>query len=231
MSNKKILFLAICLFLFVALAGCKRSFVQDGAQTLVMSNNNLAESDSLDILLGRAKKVNNIRYDIVSKDDQGKDTIKKFWFKDRKMRMEEDQTVSIFNLEDLVMYIYTPSENKAIKTSLGFGQQKEESIIDEATSLDQYKPEVIGNEVIDAKNCLVIQYKWGSTVTKEWLWKKYGLPVKIETDDGKEKTSVIYQSFDFSVIPDNMFELPKDVQITDMSNLPDLKDLNLPKIK
>ncbi|MCX6745245.1 MAG: hypothetical protein NTX82_07030 [Candidatus Parcubacteria bacterium] len=231
MKNKKIIFLLAGLFLLVVLTGCKKTFVQDGSPTLVMGNNNMAESDSLDILLGRAKNVNNIRYDIASKDAEGKAMIQKFWFKDKKMRIEADKTVSIFDQDDQAMYIYTPAENKAIKMSLGLGQQKEKSIIDEAGGIDQYKPEVIGNEVIDGKNCLVIQYKWGSTITKEWLWKKYGLPIKIETDDGKDKTIVIYQNFDFSVIPDNMFELPKDVQITDMSNLPDIKDFNLPEIK
>lgn len=227
--NKKILILIIGLFCLVSLGGCKQTvFVQDGDSKLVMTGNNLAESDSLDTLLGRVKNVSNIRYDIVSGDPK---ITQKFWFKGKMMRMEADNTVSIFNLADQVMYLYTPAENKAIKMSLGLGQQNEESIVDKASNLDQYKLEVIGNEVIDGKNCLVIQYKWGSIATKQWLWKKYGLPVKIETDDGKSKTVVTYENFDFSVIPDNMFELPKDVKITDMSNLPDLKDFNLPEIK
>jgi hypothetical protein len=114
---------------------------------------------------------------------------------------------------------------------LALGQQKEETIIDKTVGLEQYNPEVVGAEVIDGKNCIVIQYKWGSTLTKEWLWKKYGLPVKIETDDGKTKSAVTYENFDFSLIPDNMFELPKDAAITDMSNLPNLKNFKLPEIK
>ncbi len=231
MTNKKFLFLFIGLIMLVVLGGCKRSFVQDGEQTLVMGNSNLAESDSLDILLGRTKNIKNIRYDIVTKDAAGADMIQKFWFRENKMRMEADKAVSIFNQEDQTMYIYTPSANTAVKMSLGLGQQKEKSIIDEADSISQYQPEVIGSEVVDGKNCLVIQYKWGGTTTKEWLWQKYGLPVRIETDDGKVTTVVNYENFDFSVIPDNMFELPKDVQITDMSNLPDLKDFNLPEVK
>lgn len=203
-------------------------YVQDGESKLVMNGNGLAESDSLDMLLRRARTVSNIRYDIVSGEPQ---TIQKFWFKGKKMRMEADKAVSIFNQDDQVVYVYNPAENTAIKMSLGLGQQTQKSIVDEATGLDQYQPEVIGNEVIDNKNCLVIQYKWGSTITKQWLWKKYGLPVKIETDDGKTKTTVTYENFDFGSIPDNMFELPQDVKITDMTNLPDLKDFKLPEIK
>jgi hypothetical protein len=229
---KKILPLIFCLFCLASLNACgKNVYVQDGESKLVMNGNGLAESDSLDVLLGRAKNVSNIRYDISSIDAKGAVTTQKFWFKGKMMRMEADKTVSIFDQENQVMYIYTPAENTAIKMSLGLGQQNQESIIDEAVGLDQYKPEVIGNEVIDGKNCLVIQYKWGSTITKQWLWKKYGLPIKIESDDGKIKTSVTYENLDFSPIPDNMFELPKDVKITDMTNLPDLKDFKLPEIK
>jgi hypothetical protein len=77
----------------------------------------------------------------------------------------------------------------------------------------------------------MIQYRWGSTTTKECIWKKYGLPLKIETNDGKTTAVVTYSSFDFSVIPDNMFELPKDVTITDMSSMPTLNDFILPEIK
>lgn len=227
--TKKILALITCAFCLVSLNACgKTVYVQDGESKLVMNGNGMAESDSLDTLLTRAQNVSNIRYDIVSGEPK---TTQKFWFKGKKMRMEADKTVSIFDQEDQVMYIYTPAENKAIKMSLALGQQTEKSIIDEIASLNNYKPEVIGNEVIEGKNCLVIQYKWGSTITKQWLWKKYGLPVKIETDDGKTKTAVTYENFDFSPIPDNMFELPKDVQITDMTNLPDLKDFKLPEIK
>ena len=226
--RKKIFILTLVTLTLLGLSACKKAYVQDGESNLVMNGTNMAESDSLDILLGRAKNVSNIRYDIVSADAK---TIQKFWFKGKKMRMEAEKTVTIFNQEDQVMYIYTPAENKAIKMSLGLGQQKEESIADQAANLDQYKPEVIGNEVVDGKNCLVIQYKWGSTISKEWLWKKYGLPIKIETTDGKNKTTVTYENFDFSVIPDNMFELPKDVQITDMTNLPNINDFKIPEIK
>jgi outer membrane lipoprotein-sorting protein len=230
--NKKIFFLIICLFCLVSLSACGKSiYVQDGESKLVMNGNGMAESDSLDTLLDRVKNVSNIRYDILSTDAKGTVITQKFWFKDKKMRMEADKTVTIFDQANQSMYIYTPAENTAIKMSLGLGQQTQESIIDEASGLDQYKPEVIGNEVIDGKNCLVIQYKWGGTITKQWLWKKYGLPVKIETDDGKAKSTVTYENFDFSVIPENMFELPVDVKITDMSNLPDLKDFKLPEIK
>lgn len=198
---------------------------------MVMNGNGMAESDSIAELLGRVKNIENIRYDSIMTDALGMNSKQSFWLKGQKMRLETEKTVSIINQEDKVMYIYAPADNKAIKTSLGLGQQKEESIVDTAANLEQYKPEVIGNEVIDGKNCLVIQYQWGSTTTKEWLWKKYGLPVKIETDDGKSKTIVTYENFDFSVIPDNMFELPKDVQISDMSNLPNINDLKLPEIK
>ena len=233
---KTILSLISLLSLSLLLNGCNKVYVQDGEDQLVMNGNNMAETENLNNLLNRAQKVSNISYEVKMIDPKGKITPQQIWLKDKKMRfkttVDSKEIISIFDQDNNFIYIYTPSENKAIKMSLHLGQGTEKSIVDKAADLEQYQPEIIGTETIDNKNCLIIQYKFGGYLTKEWLWKKYGLPIKIEseTPDGKVITS--YENFNFNPIADNMFELPGGIEITDLSSgLPNINGLNLDNIK
>jgi outer membrane lipoprotein-sorting protein len=233
---KIILLIVFLVALLMILNGCNKVYVQDGEHQLVMNGNGMVETEDFKELLSRAQKVSNISYEVKIVEPDGKTIPQQFWLKDKKMRfktiVDSKETISIFDQDNNVIYIYTPSENKALKMSLHLGQDTEKSIIDTAVDLENYQPEIIGNETIDNKNCLIIQYKFGGYLTKEWLWKKYGLPVKIEseTPDGKVITS--YENFNFSPIADNMFELPGGIEITDLSaSLPDINNLNLENIK
>ncbi|OGY41223.1 MAG: hypothetical protein A2Y82_02215 [Candidatus Buchananbacteria bacterium RBG_13_36_9] len=234
--NKKFLSLILCLFCVISLAGCKKNYVQDGEDQLVMNGNNMAETENLNDLLNRAQKVSNISYEVKIIEPDGKTIPQQIWLKDKKMRfkamVDSKETISIFDQDNNFIYIYTPSENKALKMSLHLGQDTEKSIIDTAVALENYQPEIIGKETIDNKNCLIVQYKFGGYLTKEWLWKKYGLPVKIESETPDGKVISSYENFNFNPIADNMFELPGGIEITDLSaSLPDINNLNLENIK
>lgn len=234
MKGTQIIILVICLVVIVVLGGCKKQYVQDGEHELVMRNNALAESEDINELLNRAQKVKNISYDLKTITPANKESKSRFWLKGDLMRFETEadgkKTVTIYDGENNVSYIWDLAANSATKMSMGFGREQVKSITEETAALDKNKIQVTGSEVLDEKNCLVVEYKWGSLTTKAWLWKKYGLPIKIESDDTKEKQTITYENFNFGVIPDKMFQVPDDVALTDLTrmNLSKFNDIKLP---
>ena len=126
------------------------------------------------------------------------------------MTMQGITTVSIIDQDAKTMYTYMPAQNMAMKTSL---DQAQEPAAAEAASMADYNPKTVGTESIDGKTCLVVEYTAEQTTTKMWIWKDRGLPVKMEMTATEGKTTIEYKNYDFSDIPDSMFELPSGVQI------------------
>ena len=126
------------------------------------------------------------------------------------MSMEGITTVSIIDQDAKTMYTYMPAQNMAMKTSY---DQAQESATQEAGSITDFNPKTVGTESIDGKTCLVVEYTDEQSTTKMWIWRDRGLPVKMEMTTTEGKTTIEYKNYDFSDIPDSMFELPSGVQI------------------
>ena len=82
--------------------------------------------------------------------------------------------------------------------------------------MEEYNPVIVGSEVVDGKDCWVVEASAEGVSTKYWIWKEKGFPVKVEVDTAEGKTTMEYKNIDFGNIPDSEFELPAGVQIMEM---------------
>jgi len=145
----------------------------------------------------------------------------KMWWKGEKMRMEGTfegtSMVYLMDMGEQLAYMYFPADNTAMEMDLGEAQESVgESPTEQSESITQYNPVTLGTEVLDGKNCRVIEYTAEAVKTKSWVWIDYGLIIRMEstTDEG---TSVFeLKNIDFGAIADSMFELPAGVQMMEM---------------
>jgi outer membrane lipoprotein-sorting protein len=91
--------------------------------------------------------------------------------------------------------------------------QATKSATEEAESIPNYNPTILGTETIDGKVCLVVEYTVVEAATKAWIWEEHGFPIRVEVTTTEGTTTVEYKNIEFVDIPDSMFELPPGVQI------------------
>lgn len=173
---------------------------------------------TLDEILARGADLPSVKYDQVF-TSTGNPTVNwKAWMEGQKARIEmsaEGQTmVNLINWDTKIMYMYNPAENVAIKMELsGF-----EGIATEASEdILNFNPTIIGTETWDGKVCLVVEYTtvFGEVESKikQWIWKEYGFPIRMETTSGGESAVMECRNIEFGDIPNSMFELPDGVEI------------------
>ncbi len=170
--------------------------------------------DTLSEILGWAQNIPTMKYTVVMTMPGVPATTTTTWVKKNKMRMEMSMqgitTVLLVDQDTKTMYSYMPAQNMAMKMSY---DQASKSATEEAGSIAGYNPKTVGTESIDGKACLVVEFTVEQTTTKMWIWKDRGLPLKTEMTTTTGKTTIEYKNYDFSDIPDSMFDLPSGVQV------------------
>ncbi|MCX6740436.1 MAG: hypothetical protein NTZ49_04385 [Candidatus Parcubacteria bacterium] len=219
---KKYLFLILCLLIVVSLSACKKVYVQDGDSKLVIKTSELTETDKVEELISRAKNIKNIYYDFNVQTENGQVSKGKYWQNKEKIRIEKEKngkkTISISDQENNIFYLYNPENNTADKMILSLGARADATAMDLAAGLEKYNLEIVGKEVVDNINCLLVQYKDGAYLTRVWLWQKYGLPVKVEAETTDGKSITTYEKFNFNRIEDIMFKIPETAEINDLTS-------------
>lgn len=166
-------------------------------------------------ILGRAAGIASVQYDMVITAPGTPTMTQAVWVKKNKMRAEitqQGQTIVVLMDNDaMTMYTYMPAENTAIKMSWS---PTTKSAVDEAQSLSDYNPTILGTETVDGKVCTVVQYTVEGQTVKMWLWQDHGIPIRVEATTAQGTTVMEYKNIQFVDIPDNMFTLPAGVQIT-----------------
>ncbi len=123
----------------------------------------------------------------------------------------------LINMEEKVMYMYSPEENSAIKMSMEGEMGVEDT---PSLGLGDFDPEgaVTGSEDLDGVACWVLETKTKGEdeVVKIWVDKEYGL-LRQGIDEGGETVTFTYSRF--NEVPDSEFELPADVEIIDMAEM------------
>jgi outer membrane lipoprotein-sorting protein len=171
-------------------------------------------------ILGRSAGIASLKYDMVITAAGNPTMTQAIWVKKNKMRTEVTQqgqtTVILMDNDTNTMYTYMPAENMAIEMSW---DPTTKSAVDEAQSLSDYNPTIVGTETIDGKVCTVVQYTVEGQTVKMWLWQDHGLPIRVEATTAQGTTLMEYKNIQFVDIPDNMFTLPADVQIMQISGM------------
>ena len=155
-----------------------------------------------------------MKYDVVVTMPGFPATTTTTWVKKSKMRMEMTvqgiTTIVLVDQDAKTSYTYMPAQNTAMKTNY---DQAQEPAAAEAASMADYNPKNLGTESINGIVCQVFEYNINGNMAKMWFWKDRGLPVKMEMATTEGKIITEYKNYDFSDIPDSMFELPSGVQI------------------
>ena len=131
------------------------------------------------------------------------------WFENNKMRSEmvtEGETViTLTNFDTRTVYIYYPSQNMAMRATY----EPTETALDETEGIEQYNPEIIGTEMLDGKECLVVSYPDGDITVKMWLWKDWGFPLRKEIISSSGTNVFEYKNITFDSVSDDVFKLPE----------------------
>lgn len=223
--NKKILFSFLLLGIIVlAGAGCGGDESQaPGEESAVEQTGETGDSgegaSSLESVLAKAQNLGGYKFDVLVTQANYSDMEYTMWVKEGNIRWEgfaEGQNLTyILNGSDQTAYIHIPSQGAAIKYN--FSAAKEavgKSPSDQASSIAQMNTEILGNEVWDGKDCLVVKNVSSSgDETKWWIWAEYGIPVKtrILSSEGEVIVTEL-RNIEFSV-SDDLFSLPEDVEI------------------
>ena len=182
------------------------------------------ETESLTEVLGKAKGITSLEYDMVATSPGQEAVTVKMWLKGTKMRgegtFEGQEVVYILDMDEQEAYVYIPAQNMAMK--MDFGKVQEtlgESPAEQSESVEEYNPVTIGTEVLDGKSCLVVEYTTETSEVKMWIWTKYGLPIKTESTTTEGTSIVELKNIGLGEISDSIFELPAGVQIMEIPGL------------
>lgn len=169
-------------------------------------------SSSLSDIFAKTSAIKSVKYDMLM-TGLGSSVTQTVWLKGNKMKSEisaeGEKVINIVDLDKKVMYSYMPSQGIAFRTSFDYSSK----YFSPTESIEKYNPVVLGNEIIDGKDCVIVQYSMEGMQIKSWIWKEKGFPIRIETTSGEGKTVIEYKNIEFIEIPDSEFELPAGVQI------------------
>lgn len=210
----------IIIIVVIALVGVGAWVLLGGQEALSPEGEEGVEEEtaSLTEILAKTKDIVSVKYDILATQAGEPTMLIKVWLKAKKLRtemvVEGHRVIYLMDSDEQLAYAYSPEENMAVKMNFADVQEGEEgysAVVDEPESVVSSDSVIVGREVMDGKNCLVIE---NSTKTeKGWIWEEYGLLIRMEltTDEGIDITEI--KNIEFGDIPDSIFELPAGVQV------------------
>jgi hypothetical protein len=200
-------------------AGSKPAATSTTSTTSKPSTTTSSGNDLNDVL-AKVAGIGSVKYDSVITVTGTPPITQKVYLEKTRMRIETNMqgmdTIIMIDTDKKTMYNYIPSQNMAMKMDFS---QAPTPATKEVDGINQYSPQIVGTETLDGKVCLVVQYTSPQGTYKQWIWKDKGFPIKIETTSAAGNSVVENKNIEFGDIPDNLFELPAGVQITDLGSL------------
>ncbi len=141
------------------------------------------------------------------------------WMKDDKIKTESDiQGMTSSTLIDM-------GEGKAYTVVMGMATEIDipsgnNSPVDQAESVMQYSPSVVGSETIDGKECIIAEYTVEGHSTKMWIWEDNGFPLKIESKTAQGTLTIEHKDISFDCADDSVFEIPESSGSFEMPDIP-----------
>lgn len=191
---------------------------QTGGQTQTQTQTN--GGVNLSQLLNSSANYTSVYYEMVTTTPGQASVTMKYWMKGSKYRMDMEDVEGVGTMTEWVFmdeqtaYAYMPIMNVVYRMVY------DTSIVpDSPTSMLDYTPTIIGQEVLDGKNCVIVQYTQAGGTVKAWIWVDTGFPVKMETTSSGVTTTIIFRNFSFNDVSDSVFELPDGVPVLDMGDI------------
>ncbi|MCK8060170.1 MULTISPECIES: hypothetical protein [unclassified Fusibacter] len=170
-------------------------------------------------VLGGSAMADNYYYELVM-DNMGQTVSMKYWAIGRSYKTETMGMITFVNEETGKMGIYTEETNSVMLMDY---QDTGEMInpftyiasLDKSTfSQIRYK----GEETLDDKEVLVFEYSGPEFSATYYVWKEYGLIIKMESKVGDVKTMFYFKDLAFGRVKEEDITYPEDAQVTDLSN-------------
>lgn len=174
-------------------------------------------------LFDKVESWSGVKYDIVAlAPGQPQEITQTIWQEGQNMRIEMStmgqKMVYLINAKEESAYMYLPSQNMA--TSMDYGKARSEAQADAkgqmGTLYEDYEVSLAGSEVVNGKDCWILEYTTQNGEATTWVWKDHGFPVKIESPTPQGTFVAEFRNIEFKDIPDSQFELPAGVQIMEM---------------
>ncbi len=217
-----VLTIGILAALVVVGASCGKEEAEE-EKTQEEEEEKVEDGESLLDVLAKAKNIDSVKYEMVITTPGQPEMVQKAWIKGKKGRTEMSfdgkEMVYLMDFDKKIIYMYDPIRNEALKMDLtAIMEDMGETPLDQFKAIMKYSPEVVGSEILDGRDCLVIKYIVGEGdgggEVKSWIWKEYGLLIRMKATLPAVGVSVSeMKNIDFSDISDSMFELPAGTEI------------------
>ena len=187
---------------------------QTQTQTQTQTSTQTTTTIPINDILALAANHTSVYYEITS-EVYGQGTMKaKVWTKGNKVKIYDINNGMVIYVDTLeqTTYIYIMAINMIYKM-----KYDSSAIPLNSAFLLESNPTVLGQEIVDSKVCVVIESTHEGVVTKAWVWKATGFPLKIEQTKDGESITLTYTNYDFSDIDDAIYDLPA-APIIDMSS-------------
>ncbi len=230
----KILLVTVLVLVFSSfgLAGCggdKQENNSSGDSQSVSAGQKTTQDtkkESAKDLFSKGQKIEGMTCDYVF-TSEGVTAQGKMWVQGDKVKHEttaQDQKI-IMLFDGSTYYSYNPAENMAIKFTIEDMQGDSEDIDTPLDYTEEASDELITElETMDYEGykcrVLLVKEKESQDEVKMWVREDCGIPVRVEaTDVNGTKTVMEYKNLKVGALPAGTFELPKGVQVQDISEL------------
>ncbi len=229
MNKKNIIIIVIAIIAIGGGAWLASSLVTETPQPNGDQAEPSAEPASIDPeiinVLEKAQDISSLQYDIIVTAPEGSFT-GQVWYQDNQFKMTmlfDNQEMVVFSdLDQELAYLYDPSQNKIIeeKRTVVSDLMAEFQLRELAAKILDYRPILVGREVIEGDHYLVIDYFQYPEGTRAWVLTERGLPVRMVTQIQDDIIEVRAENIEFDIdIADDISELPEDAEIDYLSDL------------
>ena len=174
-------------------------------------------------LLAKSKEIKEISFEYEIIEGKERAASGGAWVKGSRVKNEitvDGQTMaSIYDTAKGEAYMYVKGEKTATLSELtpeitGFFQTPTNFYDD----VDVSMVKIVDTETYDGHKCKVMSIvdETGWEESKMWVSVEYGIPLRIETDDAAGLLVLEYKNIKVGSVPDDVFQLPKGVEILDM---------------
>lgn len=223
------LIIALLMTCCVVLGGCGSSQETPETSSPPAAEEEKSSSNELEKIMNAAKEVTDLSFEVESTVTGGGQTMtthSKYWMSGKKLRVETETagvtSIMIANGNGEA-WVYSPTEKMAMKIpdievpndlpNEWVGQEE----------LDAYK--IIGHEKMNGYDCVVVTITGDEgTLSKMWLTEDKGMPVRMAAESTEGNIVIEYKNYNIGKQSEDLFQLPSDAQVMDMSQLPNIPE-------